>query len=648
MDWTWYFIVITTISESLNSKVDEQGIANCVVELCKRIIPSGSTIFISLPIANYTLYSFGEENPFPVIVKKRTFNLEYSSFCWTNKSTISAFYVVKNPAYCPARDKIYVSNSLNYYQDYLLHYMHLLQRWCIVLSPTFYKGDHVNLLSTKFYYFILLITYEDNDVQNTLSELRKHLKLLMDSDTFNIFATFILVVTGEIWFSKLSDTIFSYLQMRYVYHIYLVVQTEEYISVYTWFPYRSPSGECGSFKESVLLFTYIGRSLITNDETPKADIFSNCTLSTRLLTREPFTILEKVSSKVSYVKDGLFPRLLKAIATHMKFSDKTCTIEFNKCDINIQDSLYWSDQSVTNFFTIESTFFLLHSERYPGWSSVLRVFDFTVWLSFVLSLLITGLFLIYLSRFFNDSDLYRSFVSSILNLWSVILGISVSEIPHSFPLRASFMSWVIFSLCINTVFQTYVTSYLIDPGFQHQIDTIEELKNLNYSIGICESTVYDYFADETEFMGQSYFFIRNSDCLLFSLLVPNSAVLISEEVFIYNIQRLCDTYDIPYYHKFSRIVLNLHAGLELFTSRDAHKTMNVLIARLVSAGIPDKLMRDVLYSNGMGLKVGLTFVDSEYAPISLEHMQSPFLAMFIGFLISIIVFGGEKLVYSVM
>ncbi|PSN56918.1 Ionotropic receptor 785 [Blattella germanica] len=643
MDWTWYIIILTTVRISWNFKVDEQGLASCLVELCKRIIPTGSTIFFSSPIVNYSHYGKGHAYPFQF--KKRTFNLNHNRLC-NHNSRISAFYLEKNPAYAPVKDKINISHSLENCQNSILYFLHLLQRWPITLSPIFSSVDN-RLQKTRFNYYILLTRHKNSVLQSVVSDLKKHLEMLIDSETFNSQAKFIIVLTGEIGFYILADTLINYLHLKSVYEVFIVLQTEDSISVYTWFPFRYPSGDCSFFKKSILLYTYLYGSLVKKHDYFETDIYSNCTVGTAVRRQEPFTILEKAESGKLYIKDGLFPRVLKIIATQMKFSDEGCTEEIGNCDTIARDSMYRNDQSVTNFFTIELTFFMLHSERYPGWSSVLRVFTWAVWLSFVSCMLATGLFFIYCSRFVYDSHLYRSFVSSVLHLWTVILGSSVREIPHSFALRLSFISWVIFSLCVNTVFQTYVTTYLIDPGFKRQIDTLEELKNLNYNLGICESTVFDHFAVTTEFMGQSYLFTETRDCILFSLLVPNSAVLINEEAFIYNIQRICKAYDIPYYHKLTKTVINMNAGLEFITSREVHKKMNLLIGRLVPAGIPDKLVRDVMNENGIGLKVGLTFENKEYEPISIAHLQSPFLVMFIGFVCSLIALCGEKLFYSV-
>jgi hypothetical protein len=73
-------------------------------------------------------------------------------------------------------------------------------------------------------------------------------------------------------------------------------------------------------------------------------------------------------------------------------------------------------------------------------------------------------------------------VQCLTSSWSALLGIGVDEMPRSAPLRSVFLPWIIYCLCVNTVFQMYVTSCLVDPGFQHQVDSFQKLEESQYEL----------------------------------------------------------------------------------------------------------------------------------------------------------------------
>jgi hypothetical protein len=85
------------------------------------------------------------------------------------------------------------------------------------------------------------------------------------------------------------------------------------------------------------------------------------------------------------------------------------------------------------------------------------------------------------------------------NVWAVILGVSVSMMPRAQSLRSLFIAWVCFSVALSTVFQAFLTTFLIDSGYKTPIQNIEEL----YESGmkLYYQPIYNYIfenADETE------------------------------------------------------------------------------------------------------------------------------------------------------
>lgn len=78
-----------------------------------------------------------------------------------------------------------------------------------------------------------------------------------------------------------------------------------------------------------------------------------------------------------------------------------------------------------------------------------------------------------------------------------MLGVSVTEMPRTTWLRLVFLLWLFYRLHINTVYFTSLTTFLIWPGFEHQIQNVEELVESDVQYGFHEG--YDkYFNDSIE------------------------------------------------------------------------------------------------------------------------------------------------------
>lgn len=120
------------------------------------------------------------------------------------------------------------------------------------------------------------------------------------------------------------------------------------------------------------------------------------------------------------------------------------------------------------------------AELFPKWKSITRVLSLALWLVGLASTAIAAVFMLVTGKNIHDTSVYREISSCLATFWSVLLGASLSVLPHSDTLRVFFITWVCYSLAINTVFQDYLISCLIDPGLQHQISSMDEI--IDYKI----------------------------------------------------------------------------------------------------------------------------------------------------------------------
>jgi hypothetical protein len=113
----------------------------------------------------------------------------------------------------------------------------------------------------------------------------------------------------------------------------------------------------------------------------------------------------------------------------------------------------------------------------PRWISLSRVFKLSLWLSFIMGYIIVSVIIWAIVKVSNavatienQSSTYTNRTKCFLNVWAIILGVCATEdIPQKGVVRIVFLLWVVYSLAVNTVYQTFLTSYMLDPGQQHQL-----------------------------------------------------------------------------------------------------------------------------------------------------------------------------------
>jgi len=73
---------------------------------------------------------------------------------------------------------------------------------------------------------------------------------------------------------------------------------------------------------------------------------------------------------------------------------------------------------------------------------------------------------------------YKTLTSSLTNVCAVILGLLVSTMPGATSLLSLFLVCVYFSLAFGTVFQAFLTKFLIDSCCRNPIQNMDELFEL--------------------------------------------------------------------------------------------------------------------------------------------------------------------------
>ena len=129
------------------------------------------------------------------------------------------------------------------------------------------------------------------------------------------------------------------------------------------------------------------------------------------------------------------------------------------------------------YYTLPHRWYVPCSDKYSRWSRIFRIFSLELRLVLFVSIVIAAISITLVGRYSSTTEWqrYKTLASSLTNLWAVILGVSVSTMPRAPSLRSLFLGWVCFSVVFSTVFQAFLTTFLIDSGYKTPIQNMDEL-----------------------------------------------------------------------------------------------------------------------------------------------------------------------------
>jgi len=302
------------------------------------------------------------------------------------------------------------------------------------------------------------------------------------------------------------------------------------LGVYTWFPYQS-SDRCTEVNDITLLDSWVISA--QGHFTKNTDLFpgkiskslNGCPMKAVVRNGNWYLTTYYDENNVYNVSAGKYIRglewdLFKVIYEQMNMTfERVFSTEgfetlhdyigamFTKRAYVVLGSLGTTFLSVTHldttntYYTVSYRWYVPCSVKYPRWSYIFRILSVELWLVLIISIVTAAISITLLGRYSCTSEWqgYKTLTSSLTNLWAVILGVSVSTMPRASSLRSLFLAWVCFSLAFNTVFQAFLTTFLIDSGYKTPIQNMDEL--FASGIKLAYPTEYNLIVengDETE------------------------------------------------------------------------------------------------------------------------------------------------------
>jgi hypothetical protein len=400
--------------------------------------------------------------------------------------------------------------------DKMLENTHNIITWPLLTSVPDTEMSENSVVYKHQSYIILLRAEEREEFLNTLERQIENIKSYGNS--FNRWGKFLVVVTDFVVHSPralamgIIETLWNNHQIAN--SVIMVPNVHESVisfDLYTWFPYES--GQCGKTEEVVLLDRCVlgkDRPLSTNISlfSPKTPLnFHGCPIRVATWDARPNMISAKhnqTDGSITYEYTGTEAIYLLLLSERMNmtlvFLPPPKKIYFIQFFISSLSSVFNGDADIAigNFplhylplaYT-EPTIPYLHGTL--KWyvpcarpirkiDNIINLFTAPAWSVLVLLLVLSAVTFWCIANIphhcvSKESIAYRNLSQCCSKAWAVFLGVSAAEMPRTFRLRVFFFLFVCYCYAINTVFQAYFTSFLIEPIFDKQIHTFDELKS---------------------------------------------------------------------------------------------------------------------------------------------------------------------------
>jgi hypothetical protein len=127
------------------------------------------------------------------------------------------------------------------------------------------------------------------------------------------------------------------------------------------------------------------------------------------------------------------------------------------------------------------------------------IFSVTLWIATIAVLIATGITIWQLARLSRQDDTYKDISTVLYNAWAVVMGVGVTKMSRSYHLRIVIFAWMCYCFSISTVFQTFLTTFLVDPGLHKKIANLHELSEskMEYAVSPGIKDMYDIQDDLT-------------------------------------------------------------------------------------------------------------------------------------------------------
>jgi hypothetical protein len=218
--------------------------------------------------------------------------------------------------------------------------------------------------------------------------------------------------------------------------------------------------------------------------------------------------------------------------------------------------------------------------------------------------------------------------------------------PRTPSLRSLFLAWVCFSVAFSTVFQAFLTTFLIDSGYKPPIRDMDEL--FASGIKFAYSREYNYIfriPDETETLNVHRNLVicpSREICLNWAMYQKNVSLLLSDivvETYYAGGFYIGENSETSLCSLEDKVVLNHGISMVMLHGDPLLKRVTEIIGRVVEAGIYNYWISQVLNKYKLfSRRIAIVLPLDEYYSFNLYHMQPAFYLLLMGWCLSSLCF----------
>ncbi|GFG36592.1 hypothetical protein Cfor_06395 [Coptotermes formosanus] len=319
---------------------------------------------------------------------------------------------------------------------------------------------------------------------------------LMESTSWNNRAPFLVLVgiptaTPE----QLARSVLKELwENARVFNIVILVEHDTLLCLYTWFPYVQQE-QCGEVREVALLNAL--------SETDTRNFTTNTNLFSYKVPHNfwgcPIRVSSMFKKSTSEKLISNFLLRLNFTVLHRQTLDESLDYETILIDVMYDFGLGNSDIAAPvvlhkdlikagdpshDMEWIENAWYVPCAKPLNRIQKVATIFSVSLWVALIALLPSVGIITWLLARLSTEDGTYKDISTALYNAWAVVVGVCVTKMPRTYHVRIVIFAWICYCLSINTVFQTFFTTFLVDPGLQKQITTLHEVSQSNMECGV--------------------------------------------------------------------------------------------------------------------------------------------------------------------
>lgn len=485
--------------------------------------------------------------------------------------------------------------------------------------------------------------------------------------------SYILMVLNPVNRKELKEKILDfmlYLWRQRVTKTILIITDDpsrENYKIFKWLPYAN--GRCGNDQNEI---TFVG---LCNNETKTFQIFENRV--PKNLNNCPVRIITHMWPVHVFPMDvnrqeleGIEINLLKTIARQanirLEFKifdeeeawgqvlpDKTTTGMLNvltREEADLAIGGYWPSRSRLAMFDMSSHYFydeikfVIHTAKFAQkWKSLTTIFEMDTWIMLVsayIFITLTMHFIVLHTRKMSYTN--KAITMTAMNLWGPIFMAPVNFAIRRFKLRIFFIMWVFSNFFLNASYQTSLTSVLVNPSFEHQISTLNELVNADYNfmlntpvLGFLETWDGDIF---NTMLKRSTKCVPTLNCLLKVAERTDYATLIPKSYFVYESWRFKDKHRRSIMYVFPRKLMFYISVMYMTKGYPLKSRINELIVRTTEAGLVRRWLQNIYLKKKLYDHIE---EDEDPEPLTTQHLYGIFMIAVIGWTVGVIFLLGE-------